>query len=173
MTVDSLFLVLPEQVSTDSLQIGFTMPVLQNASVVNLDLGNQQRPQLWQSVEAADRQANIIFLPDLADSDRLIGSLEISTSVFTPNNDGINDEVKIRFVTFKVETAAPQVEIYDIQGRKIAALNETSDGRTRTFTWAGRDLLGALVPPGIYLCRISLEAEVGEDTELRLLAVAY
>lgn len=173
MEADSLFLALPEKVLADSLQVSFSMRVLQNASVVDLDLGDQQRPGLWQSVEAVDRQANIVFLPDLPGSDRLIGNLEVSTPVITPNGDGINDEVEIRFVTFKVEAATPRVEIRDMAGRQVAVLNEVFGGMTRTFIWSGRDLTGELVEPGIYLCRINLGAKAGDDTELRSVAVAY
>ena len=80
---DSLLLVdLPETVRTDSLAVEFTTKVLHNATVFASDLGQEARPGLWQSVEAAKRQANVVFLPDLPGSERLIGALQVVPPVF-------------------------------------------------------------------------------------------
>ena len=70
-----LFVDLPEVVRTDSVAVEFTTKVLRNATVFAADLGQEARPDLWQSVEAAERQANLVFLPDLPGSERLIGDL--------------------------------------------------------------------------------------------------
>ena len=54
------------------------------------------------------RRANIVMLPELTSTTQLIDDLSISSPVLTPNGDGINDAVVIRFVAFKVEqTHAP------------------------------------------------------------------
>ena len=173
MQGDSLRVVLAERVTGDSVQVRFTTRVVHNATLFALDLGSSDRPGVWQSVEPAERRSNIVMLPELTGSDRLIGDLEISPPIFTPNGDGINDEVEIRFVSFKVEAAQAQVQIYDLSGRRVAELAQRVAGSPRTFTWSGRDGEGALVAPGIYLCRIDLGAEAGEDTALRAIAVAY
>ena len=41
------------------------------------------------------------------------------------------------------------------------------------FTWSGQDQLGQLVSPGIYLCRVDLGAQTGDDSALHALVVAY
>lgn len=170
---DSLFVVLPQAVLADSVRITFTARLLQNATVFALDLGLRQRPGLWQSVEAAERRANIVMIPQLTGSTQLIGDLRFSTPIFTPNGDGVHDQLEVNFVTFKVVSAEPRVEVYDLAGRRVAGLNSGAIGSQRTFTWAGRNSAGELVEPGMYLLRIDLRAESGGDTALRPIAVAY
>ena len=169
---DSLLVVLPERIGGDSLEMRFTSKVLRNATVFNLELGDGDRPGLWQSVEAAERRANVVFLPALAGSDRLIGDLQVTPPAFTPNGDGINDEVQIRFVVFKVEAATPRVRIFDLAGREVAELAARDDDAD-SYAWSGRDTAGQMVPPGLYLCHIDLDAAAGEGVAVRSIALAY
>ena len=171
---DSLHIGLPFAVTSDSVQISFTTRVVQNATLFGLDLGSSERPGLWQSVEAETRRANIVMLPALADATELIDELSLSSPVLTPNGDGANDEVEIRFVTFKVTPRTPRVLIYDLAGRPVSELPPpTVQGATYIFSWTGRDAAGNLVRPGAYLYRIDLGADAGVDTTLRTVAVAY
>ena len=167
---DSLFISLGQRVTGDSLEVSFTSRVLRNATVFNLDLGDGQRPGLWQSVEAAARRANVVQLPSLVGSDRLIGDLEIAPVVFTPNGDGVNDEVQIRFVVFKAEAVVPRVRIFDLAGRQVADLAaETGEG----YAWSGRNAQGERVAPGLYLCHIDLGASAGKGVAIRPVGLAY
>ena len=171
---DSLFVALPEKIAGDSLQIGFTTRVVQNATLFPLDLGDSDRPRLWQSVVPAERRSNIVLLPELAGSDRLIDDLRIVPPIFSPNGDGINDQVEVDFVIYKIVAAEPRVQVFDVSGRLVADLTQTAgDASHRTFTWSGRDFSDRLVQPGIYLCRIDLDAESGEDVAVRTFVVAY
>ena len=169
---DSLFVALGQRVGDDSLEVHFTARLWRNATVFSAELGHGDRPGLWQSVEAAARRANVVLLPDLTGSDRLIGDLELAPATLTPNGDGINDQVHIRFVVFKVETATPRVRVLDLAGRLVAELAAAS-GDFASYTWSGRDAQGTLVPPGLYLCHIDLGAAAGEDVAVRPVAVIY
>ena len=170
----SLHIGLPFAVTSDSVQISFTTRVVQNATLFGLDLGSSERPGLWQSVEAETRRANIVMLPALADATELIDELSLSSPVLTPNGDGANDEVQIRFVAFKVTKQTPRVFIYDLAGRPVSELPPpTVQGAAYVFSWTGRDAAGNLVRPGAYLYRIDLGADAGVDTTLRTVAVAY
>ena len=173
MRGDSLLIDLPQAISGDSLQVSFTTHLLQNATVFTLDLGSSERLGLWQSVEAAERRSNIVMLPELTGSGRLIGDLQLASAVFTPNGDGVNDLLEVRFVAFKVEGTAPRVEVFDLAGRKVAALAPGAEGSQRLYTWDGHDADGATVAPGLYVLRIDLGAEAGDDTVVRTVAVAY
>ncbi len=169
---DSLFVTLGQRVGGDSLAVHFTARLWRNATVFSAELGHGDRPGLWQSVEAAARRANVVLLPALAGSDRLIGDLQVAPATVTPNGDGINDQVQIRFVIFKVETATPQVRVFDLAGRVVAELAGAS-GDVASYTWSGRDAQGVLVPPGLYLCHIDLGATAGESVAVRPVAVIY
>ncbi len=170
---DSLLIDLPEAVRNDSLRISFTTRVLQNATVFSLDLGLRERPGIWQSVEAAERRSNIVLLPELVGSNRLIDNLQLKSAVLTPNGDGINDQLELRFVAFKVDNTLAAVEIYDLAGRLVKRLRATSTGAQQQFSWSGDDTSGQRVDPGVYLLRIDLGADSGDDTALRTIAVAY
>ena len=171
---DTLQIALPRAIAADSVQVSFTTRVLHNATLFGLDLGSSGHPDLWQSVEPMTRRANIVMLPALTGATQLIDDLSISSPVLTPNGDGINDEVVIRFVAFKVEQRTPRVRIFDLAGRPVAELAApTIDGVAYVFTWNGRATQGDLMPPGTYLCRIDLGADAGDDTALHAIAVAY
>ncbi|MBI2504594.1 MAG: hypothetical protein HYW07_15350 [Candidatus Latescibacteria bacterium] len=169
---DSLLLVLPEPIRTDSVEVEFTTRLFHNATVFSLDLGASKRPGVWQSVEAAQRRADVVLVPELASSSRLIGDLQISTQTLTPNGDGVNDQLEISLVVFKVDGQAPKVRLYDLAGRLVNALEATGQGR-QNFRWSGRDLQGRLVQPGLYLMHVELEAEAGAQVQTRAIAVAY
>lgn len=174
MEGDSLLVVdLPARVKADSVSLSFDARVLRNATVFELELGDRGRPGLWQSVAPVQRQGNVVFLPELAQSQRLIGSLEIIPPLFTPNGDGSNDQVQIRFAVFKAEGGQARVRIFDLAGRLMAELADSGGRDLRVFTWAGRDQQGVLVPPGLYFCHIDAGAESGEDVAVRALAIAY
>jgi len=157
---DSLLLALPEKVRDDSVQVEFTTRLFHNATVFALELGDAGRPGVWQSVEAAGRRADVVLVPELASNPRLIGDLRISSGVLTPNGDGINDQMAISLVVFKVEEAAPRVRIYDLAGGLVAELEASSAEALKEFRWAGRDLQGELVEPGIYLPEFGIRSEV-------------
>ena len=170
---DSLLIGLPRRITSDSLRVSFTTRVLKNATVFPVDLGFSGRPGLWQSAEAAERKGNIVFLPELPGSGRLIGDLEIVPPLFTPNGDGVNDAVEIRFAVFKIDAAEPQVQIFDLAGNRVAELEPSAARGLLSCTWTGVDLEGKVVLPGIYLCRIDLGAEAGTGTVVRVIGVAH
>ena len=173
---DSLLIELPAMVLGDSVEVAFTTRVVQNATVFGLDLGSSAHPDLWQSVEPAERRANIVMLPELVDSGDLIGDLTLSSPVLTPNGDGINDALSIRFVPFKWDAGErpARAGIFDLAGRLIAELAPPQiDRGAHVFTWSGRGAKGVPVAPGSYVLRIDLDADSGRDTALRSVAVAY
>ena len=173
IAADSLLIALPQVVQGDSVQVAFTTRLVRNAAVVEADLGLSDAPGLWQDVEPAARRSNVVFLPELADSDRLIGDLQLSSRVLTPNGDGVNDSVELSFVVLKAQDAVPMVEVRDLVGRPVAQLTPAAEGPTRRFRWDGQNLAGATVPPGIYLWRIDVNADSGDAIELRVVEVAY
>ena len=137
---------------------------------------------LFQRVDTADKDAT-----ELVDSSTaqvslmaLPGSLiqdVVLSPVFTPNGDGINDELLVHFVLLKVQEERPlDVAFYDLGGRLVGQGQGSAVGGkvgTQAFVWDGRNMDGQLVPPGIYLCQIKLEADDQANKLTRLVHVAY
>lgn len=98
-------------------------------------------------------------------------------AVVTPNGDGINDELIVRFALLKILQERPLgVEFYDLSGRLVgrgSGLGDAGVVGSQEFRWNARDLSGALVPPGMYLCRIIVEADQGDSELMRIVNVAY
>ena len=104
---------------------------------------------------------------------------------FSPNGDGINDFTVIEMVLSKVDVPAPvRVEVHDLSGRLVASLGEAgltagtyfSDAFTGPGSpgyWDGRDGAGALVPPGLYLYRVEVQLDTGDEVSVGTVAVAY
>ena len=100
-------------------------------------------------------------------------------AVFTPNGDGVNDELEVNFALLKVLEERPlEVTFHDLSGRLMGKGRSTSGtvgGKVgkQAFTWDGRGLNGQLVPPGIYICQIKVEADDQDSQLVRLVHVAY
>ena len=137
---------------------------------------------VFQRVDTADKDAT-----ELVDSSTaqvslmaLPGSLiqdVVLSPVFTPNGDGINDELLVHFVLLKVQEERPlDVAFYDLGGRLVGQGQGSAVGGkvgTQAFVWDGRNMAGQLVSPGIYLCQIKLEADDQANKLTRLVHVAY
>ena len=99
----------------------------------------------------------------------------LSTAIISPNGDDRNDAVKIDLVLsqFAADTDVA-VEIFDLSGRRVRQL--VSQPRPAGFyseTWDGRDEQGALVPPGLYLCRVGVNADFAAFAAVEPIGVAY
>ena len=95
----------------------------------------------------------------------VLRQLEVQPSVFTPQGDGINDVVSIRFTLFQV-LGGTEVEVgmYSLEGQRVwqQVLEVQRVGPQEVVEWDGRDAAGALVPPGVYMARV----RVGRTKEI-------
>ena len=96
----------------------------------------------------------------------LVAQLE-GTQLFTPNGDGINDAFALSYALLKlVAEAAVTLEMYDLAGRQVRRAYEGMDGNgSYAVEWDGTDDRGLLVPPGLYLYELRVQAD--EDAERR------
>ena len=96
------------------------------------------------------------------------------TPVFTPNGDGINDELTIAYKLREVNSDRPVlIRIYDLAGSLVTQL-PVLEVRSGTFTqqWDGRNTQGNLLHPGVYLYELSLESSQPQ-TQMGTFALAY
>ncbi len=170
---DSLIIDLPETVQRDQVQIDFKVNVLENPYQVDVFVGNTQNPELWQNVDPMDRYATSVFLPNVLGSSQLIDQLSVHPPILTPNDDGVGDELEVRFSVWKVQVPA-QVRIYSLDGQVVGDLDGRLDADGFwSYSWSGDGRDGRRVPPGHYLCRIELDAEADTPAQLRVVRVAY
>jgi len=80
------------------------------------------------------------------------GELVVRPNPFTPNGDGINDEVSFNFE--KLGVSDPKLKLFDVSGRMINTIQEP---RGYNFIWDGRDRFGSPAQPGVYLYLIQDE----------------
>ena len=99
----------------------------------------------------------------------------LSTAIISPNGDDRNDAVAIDLVLSQFAAdIAVAVEIFDLSGRRVRQL--VSQLRPAGFyseIWDGRDEQGALVPPGLYLCRVGVDADFDVFAAVEPIGVAY
>ena len=170
---DSLVIQLPRTVQREAVELDFHVSVVDNPYRFIASVGRTPQPGLWQGVVSTGRFTSTIFLPEVPGSGRLIENLMVRPAVLTPNGDGVGDLAEIRFSVPKLNKAAT-VRIYGLDGRLIQEreAQRGPDGLW-SYTWSGRDAAGKVVAPGIYLVRISLEAQTDTENLLRTIAVAY
>ena len=118
----------------------------------------------------------------MATRSRVLSSARAVPRLFTPNDDGINDDTVIEFMLAKV--SAPRevrVGLYDLSGHKVrdlevgrlAAGAYFRDAGAIPGLWDGTNSSGKLVLPGMYLFRVEVELDTGEEAASGYVGVAY
>ena len=109
-------------------------------------------------------------------SAQVVREVEISPNPFTPNADGVNDQLQIRFSLGNLNANREvRVEIFDLSGRRVWHKTQMGFGE-QSVVWEGWDEAEKVVPPGLYLCKIGVDVDAVEAThtvDYRVIAVAY
>ena len=141
---------------------------------------NRGEQSLLQRVAGGDVSAELgsnqlVVVAAAASARDVLGDLEVGKGAFTPQGDGVNDQLSLEYTLFRVQRAAAvKVGIYALDGRRIwqAQPRARSAGR-HAVRWDGRDAAGQLVGPGVYLARVEVETDRGREIRLQPIAVAY
>ena len=99
---------------------------------------------------------------------------------FSPNGDGIRDLLTFAFHVYDVtDWRELRVTLHDLTGRVVRRLDPVPvrrgvyGGSSAGPTWDGTDAAGRRLPPGVYLYRITLEADTGPEVQVGTVALAY
>ena len=184
---DSLWVQLDEPVlpgSADLIELQFTSALYAPGAVLTALLGNSSRADSWQRVDAGDATTlaagdGMVVVGPIG-GHRVLGEVDISSSVMTPNGDGVNDETTFGFPVINL-TGRQEVEvrIYDLSGRLVNRISEERPQVSGEYeiSWNGRGAGGGTVVPGIYLVAIEVDTDdaesVGNAVTHRLVHVVH
>ena len=167
---------------TELVQIRFRATIFGNSASFGAQVQNSAVPGFWQRVDEGDptelvgsQTVTVLALS----GDEIIRDFRLGSRVFTPNGDGVNDELVVSFGVARVGAERPvTLTVYDLSGIEANRIEERRpDPRGNyVFRWDGKDHLGEPVPPGIYLARVKVDVDSGSADNTfvqRVVHVAY
>lgn len=180
---EELAVVLPERIGPEAaseVQVVFVAEVFALAWTFAGEVYNDGMDALPQPVEPGDASTaletnSLRVLGVAGPSAGPVLGLDFSTQVLTPNGDGVHDEVEIGYALVGLPEEVPVLfKVYSLAGQQVAqrSLGVQRFGAQRV-RWDGRDAAGALLPPGLYLVEIALEAAQTGRRRLRPLTLIY
>jgi hypothetical protein len=166
------------ETSGDVVRIGFEALVTVYGTTFFGKVFDTTIDELGQNVVAGD--ADVLIASDRLSvqgrlRSELIVDLERSPGVFSPNGDGINDELRVSYILLRALAAVPvELTIHDLSGRRIRVVEKSGQlNGPQVILWDGRDEGGELVPPGVYLVRLSIDTDTGTEERSLAVGVAY
>ena len=165
--------------AAERVELGFAATVFQNNTRFRAFLERVTGPDtLRQQVDPGD------VVPDLGGTgdavalpidEGLLAHLAIGSGIFTPNGDGVNDELAISFDVLKVIDARPiEARIVDLRGRLVRTLRDARGVAGHyQLTWDGRRDSGAMAQPGLYLLRLRVAGDSRTRTLVRTIGLSY
>ena len=178
---DTLWLCLPAPIAqgVDLIEVVFRPTILANSASFKASGQDSGNPGFWQRVDEGDAtdlvssQATTVLA---LEGNEVIKDLRLDSAVMTPNGDGVNDALVFHFDVARINAAKTvKLTVYDLSGEVV---NQTAEQRpdprgSYTLVWSGADPSGRLVPPGIYLARIEVDADSDSATETSVLRTVY
>lgn len=124
--------------------------------------------------QLSDRNSLAVIADISAQSKNLVTNFRVAPNPFTPNGDEVNDEIVAAFDIQRLLTPRPvHLEIFALNGRRLRFIERHLSSGGYSQPWDGRDDAGQVVPPGLYMLRISTEADHAGTPQTRIVSVAY
>ena len=165
--------------STTSLRVVFNAQLLVQSTFFHGEVFDTESEELPQPVlpDNANQQVTTDKLQVLTSAESrgtILPFLAVHPPVISPNGDGINDEVEIRYDVLQILEELPnRVEIFSLAGQRVYAVSAVRGRGVYSERWDGRDQAGQIVPVGIYLLRVAVEGNVRDFAHTRAVAVVY
>ena len=162
----------------DVLEVTFTCSILSYGTVFQGEaLASWEPGDLPQMVEE-ERVGDLAVRGAPGSLGKIISDVDVAPNPFTPNGDGSNDVTFIRFKVFQVIGSAPiSLAIYDPSGAAVrtgfADLPREVESKEFHVPWDGRGDDGELVPPGVYLFRVSIHGDEGDFSTAGSIVLVY
>lgn len=179
---DGLLIRLPQRITrsrSPDLRVVFGAEVFDLATSFEAEVLDLERETLPQPVVAGDASdeisTNSLRVLSLSERAQPMRDLTFSTGVLTPNGDGANDELEIRYSLFGLPERVPvALDVFALDGRRIARLVQSAQNSgLQSLRWDGRDQNGDILPPGLYLIQVSIQSEASGGAAVRPLGIAY
>lgn len=182
--LDTLWFRLPAPVQREGevLQVRMRTALYANSAQFSAAVKNSVYAGSWQRVNAGDALEQVDSQTTVVvalEGNAVLTDIGLEPAVMTPNGDGVNDVLRLSFSVSRVNVErAVRIELFDLSGRLVVEWTEQrADPRgPYTLRWEGQDQAGRRVPPGLYLLRLSVDAESAtaqQTVATRLVRVAY
>jgi len=163
----------------DVLQIIFEAQVFVQGSFLNAEVFDTQSEEVPQRVLSGDANpdvtTNTLRVLTAAESAReVLSSFEVTPKVFSPNGDAINEEALIALTLSQlVVPVEVEVAIFDLAGRRVRTLAGEERSGNHIRPWDGRDENEKLLPVGIYLVKVSVNADQESFVQAETVGIVY
>ena len=162
------------------IEIAFHARVFDYGTVFEGRVSDSTRPwEMPQFLEPGDAdflaENNSLTVELVEVSQLVLDEIELSTEVFTPNGDGVNDALEIGFDLVNLSEAVPvRLEVFDLAGTRRAEvpLARLASG-PHSMSWDGTGDNRRLVAPGLYVLRVDVATDDATFTASRVVSVAY
>ena len=160
--------------SNDLIKIEFASKIFRQATRFAAFIENETSTQKVESGNADNNAGSNADIVRLSVDAKVIDNITFNTHHITPNNDSINDELRIDINVINVLTPrALTLEIKDLTGKIIYNFSdEITAGKIHLF-WNGRDTFQNKVQPGLYFAKISIDTDNPIQSKNRIISVIY
>jgi hypothetical protein len=169
----------PQQ-TNDRIEIDFVVEVFKFGTVFTGRVSDSEKPfEVRQALTPGDADplvdSNTLSVGLVDVEKKVVNALKLASSVFTPNGDGINDKLEIEYELLNLFGAVPvALDLYDLSGRRVGAVYRgTAQSGRFALGWNGVLTSGETPAPGLYLLRLKVDSDRGQEALQRVIALVY
>ena len=168
------------QRTDELLEVDFQAEVFKFGTVFTGRIFDSEKPfEVRQALTPGDAdplvESNTLSVGLVEVEEKAVNALRLASSVFTPNGDGINDALEIEYELLNLFGAVPVgLDLYDVGGHKIGTVYQGTAASGRfALSWDGRLVDGSMPVPGIYLLRLEVDSDRGQEALQQVISLAY